>query len=83
MYNANCNCARHMMLAGRTHHDAMICIIDHCVTNPERGLVNKPYGNMDAISTDNEFEIMVKTDFDHVKCLGTRRSMTGSVVFLK
>ena len=41
-----------MMLTGRTHYDAMVHVMDYCVTTPERGLVLKPYGDWDGISTD-------------------------------
>ena len=59
MYNATCDCERHMTLAGKTHYDDRICIMDYCETTPESGLVLKPY---DGISTDYEFEVIVKTD---------------------
>ena len=38
IYHATCNCTRHMTLVGRTHYDAMILIMDYCITTPERGL---------------------------------------------
>ena len=60
IYNTTHNCARHMMLAGRTHYDAMVFVMDYCMTNPERGLVLKPHDDWDGISMDNEFEVMVK-----------------------
>ena len=82
IYSVTCNCERHMMLAGRTHRDAMICIIDYCVISPERGLFFKPYDNWDRVSTDYEFEVIVKMDSNYTKCQDTRRSMTGSVVYL-
>ena len=62
IYNATCNNSRHMMLPGRTHYNAMVCIMDYCITNPERGLVLKLHGDLDRISTDYKFEVMVKTD---------------------
>ena len=57
--NATHNCARHMMLAGKTYYKAMIGILDYCVTTPERGLVFKPYSHWDGIGTDYKFEVMV------------------------
>ena len=60
IYNATHNCARHMTLAGKTHYNAMKCLIDYCVMTPKRGLVLKPYGDWYGISMDYEFEIMVK-----------------------
>ena len=32
IYNAACDCTRHMILPGRTHYNAMVCIMDYCVT---------------------------------------------------
>ena len=52
IYNATCNCTRHKMLAGRTHYDAIVCIMDYCVTTPERGLLLKPHGDWNGISID-------------------------------
>ena len=52
IYNATCNCARQMALAGRTHYDAMVQKMDYCVTTPERGLVLNPYSDWNRISTD-------------------------------
>ena len=82
IYNMTCDCARHMTLAGRPHYNAMICIMDYCVTTPQRRLVLKLHGDWDGINTDYEFESMVKTDSNCTKCSGTRRIMTGSVVYL-
>ena len=58
MYNATHNCARDMMLGGKTHYNVMICIMDNCMTTLERGLVLKPQGDWDEVSTDYEFEVM-------------------------
>ena len=71
-----------MMLAGRTHSDAMVCIMDYCMTIPERGLVLKPHGDGDGVNTDYEFEVTVKMDSDYAKYPNTRRSMRESVVYL-
>ena len=60
----------------------MICIMDYCVTTPETGLLLKLFGEWDRIYKGYEFEVIVKTDSDCAKCLNTRRSMTGSVVYL-
>ena len=54
-----------MMLSDRTHYDAIVCIIDYCMTTSERELVLKPQSNWDGISTDYEFEDTVKTDFNY------------------
>ena len=70
------------MLAGRTHYDAMVCIMDYFMTTPERELVLKPYGDWNGISTDYEHEVMVRNDSDYAKCPDTRRRMTGSVMCL-
>ena len=48
----------------------------------ERGLVLKPYGDWDGISTDDIFEVTVKMDSDYAKYLDTKRWMIGSVVYL-
>ena len=61
IYNVTCNCTIHMILAGRTHYNAMLCIIDYCMTTPERGLVLKQHCYWDGISTDYKFEVTVKT----------------------
>ena len=82
IYNATHDCARCMMLAWKTHYDAMIHIMGYCVTSPVRGLVLKSIVVWDGISTDYQFEVMVKTDSDYAKCLDTRRSMTESVISL-
>ena len=71
-----------MMLADRLHYNAMVCITDYCATTPERGLVLKPHGNWDRISMDYKFEVTVKTDSNYAKCPDTRRSITGSIVYL-
>ena len=81
-YNATQVCARPMMLSGKTHYNAMICIMDYCVTTPERGSVLKPYGDRDGISTDYKIKVMVRTNSDYAKYLDTRRSMTERVVYL-
>ena len=67
IYNATCNCARHMTLAGKTHYNAMICIMDYFITTPERGLLLKPFGNWGGLSTGYKFEVTVKTDSDYPK----------------
>ena len=64
IYNATHECARHFMLAGKTYYNAVICIMNYCVTTLGRGFVLKPYGTWDGISTDYEFEVMAKTDSD-------------------
>ena len=38
------------MLAGRTHYNIMVCIMDYYMATPERGLVLKPHGDWDGIS---------------------------------
>ena len=80
IFNATHDCARHMTLSGRTHYNAMVLIMDYCVTAPERGLVLKPYGDWDQISLYYKFEVMVKTA-DYAKCPETRK-VTGHVVYL-
>ena len=70
-----------MTLAGKSHNDAMIFVMNYCVTTPERGLVLKPYGDGDGIFTDYKFEVTVKTDSDYENCLDTR-SVTENVVYL-
>ena len=82
IYNTTQDCTRYMMLADRTHNDAMVCIIDYCITTPERGLVLKTHDNWDGISTDYEFEVRVKTDSVYAKCPDTRRNIIRSVVYL-
>ena len=82
IYKATQDCTRHMKLAGRTHYNAMVCIMDYYVTTPERGLVLKPHGDWDRISMYYKFEVMVKPDSDYAKCPDTRRSITGSVMYL-
>ena len=52
------------------------------MTTQKRGLVIKPHGDYDGVSTDYQFELTVKTDSDYAKFPDTRRSMTGSVVYL-
>ena len=81
IYNATCNCTRCMVLAGKTHYDAMVPIMDYCVTTTQRGLVLKPHGDWDGISTDYKVEVTVKMDANYAKCPNTRRSMTESVVY--
>ena len=76
IYNVTQDCTRHMTLAGRSQYNAMICIMDYCVTTPERGLVLKPHGDWDGISTDYKFEVMVITDSDNATCPDMRRSIT-------
>ena len=66
-----------MMLAGRTYYDAMVGIMDYCMTTPERGLVLQLHGDSDGINTDYEFEVTVEMDSDYAKCLDTRRSTEG------
>ena len=83
IYNATPNCTRHMMLAGRIHYNDMVHIMDYCMVPPARELVLKLHGNWDRISTDYEFEVKVKTDSNNAKCPNTRRSVTGSMVYLK
>ena len=73
---------RHITLAGKTHYNAMISIMNYCVTTPERRLVLKSYGDWDEISTNYKFQVMVKMDSNYAKCPDTRRIMTGSVVYL-
>ena len=51
---------RHMTLAGRTHYNAMVCIMDYCMTTPERGLALKPHSDWEGISADSKFEVKVK-----------------------
>ena len=54
-----------MVLTGRTHYDAMICIMDYCVTTPEGRLVLKPHNEWDRISMIYKFEVMAKRDSDY------------------
>ena len=75
IYNMTHDCARHIMLAGRTHYDAMVCIMDYCI-------VLKLHEDWVGISTDHEFVVMIKIHFDNAKCPDTRRSVTESVVYL-
>ena len=77
-----CNCARHMTIAGMTHYDSVVHIMKYCMATPEIGLVLKPYCELDGTITDYKFEVTVKTDSDDAKCQDTRRSVTGSVVYL-
>ena len=51
-YNVTFDCARHMKLAGKTCYDAMVHIVDDCLTTPESELVIKPFGERDRIDTD-------------------------------
>ena len=60
IHNATQSCARHMMLAERTHYDAMVHIMDYCMTTPERVLVLNPHNDWNGISTDYKFEVMVE-----------------------
>ena len=57
-YNMTQDCTRHMMLAGRTHYNAMVCIMDYCMTTPERGLVLKPHGNWDGIDNTANLKLL-------------------------
>ena len=57
IYNAAYDCVRHIMLAGRTHYNAMIHVLDYCVTTPERGLVLKPFSNWDGINTKTNLKL--------------------------
>ena len=83
IYNATHNCARQMMLAGRTHYyNVMVCIMDYCMITPERGLVLKLHSDWDGISTDYKFKVTVKTDSDYAKFPDTRGSVTESMVYL-
>ena len=59
-YNATCTCERHMVHAGKTHYNAMICIMNCCVTTPKTGLVFKPFHEWDGIYTDYKFKVMLK-----------------------
>ena len=80
IYNMAHNCTRHMMLAGMTHYEAMVDIMDYCVTTPERGLVLKPHNDLDGISTDYEFEVTVKMDFnDHDRKCGVPEWSAGNI----
>ena len=51
-----------MKLAGKTHSNATIYIMDCCVITQDRGLVLQPFSKWDEISTDYQFEVMVKID---------------------
>ena len=44
----------------REDYDAMICTTDYSVTTPARGLVLKPHGHWDGISTYYKLEVTVK-----------------------
>ena len=52
IYNETCTCATHMKLAKKTHYNAMIHIMDYCVTTPEGRLVLKPFGEWKRMNTD-------------------------------
>ena len=58
--NTTHDCTRHMMLTGRTHYNAMVCIMDYCMTTLERGLVLKPHSDWAGINTGYMFEVTVK-----------------------
>ena len=45
MNNTTHDYTRHIVLAGSTHYNAMVCKMDYWVTTPERGLVLKPHGD--------------------------------------
>ena len=68
IYNMTHNSTRHKMLAGSMHYNAMVHIVDYCMTTTKRGLVLKLHGDWDGISTNYKFEVKVKMDSNNAKC---------------
>ena len=66
----------------RTHYNAMVHIIDYCMTTPQTGLVLNLHGDWEGISMDYKFEVTVKKNFDYAKCLDRKKSISGGVVYL-
>ena len=82
MYNSVRDCARHMKIDREDHYEAMIRLMDYCVSTPERGLLLAPKGNWDGRDASYEFEISVSADSGYAKDLDSRRSITGVVTYL-
>ena len=53
IYNMTQDCARHMMLAGRTHNNAMVSVMDYCMTTSEREYLSHTAIGMELVQITN------------------------------
>jgi hypothetical protein len=71
-----------MTAATPAHMKAMIRVMKYCVGTPFRGWTLKPVRTWDG-SPKHKFVISVVSDSDYAKDLDTRRSVSGTSVFLE
>ena len=74
--------SKYMSGATLAHVKAMHRVMDYCVATPKRGLLLKPERTWDG-SPDFEFVITGRSDSDYAKDTDTRKSVSGSAVFLE
>ena len=80
--NAVRELSRYMSGATPAHMKAMLRLMKYCTGTPERGWTLKPNRKWDG-SPKHKFIISGLSDSDYAKDVDTRRSVTGTAVFLE
>ena len=80
--NAVRELARHCHAPSKAHWDAMTLCIRYVRGTPTRGLVLKPSGNWDGKDRNFKFVIRGRSDSNYATDPESRRSVTGTVVYL-
>ena len=80
--NAVRELSRYMTGATPAHMKAMLRVMKYCVGSPERGWTLKPTRKWDG-SAKHMFIISGLSDSDYAKDIDTRRSVSGTAVFLE
>ena len=81
-YNAVRDLARHMTAADPGHFAAMLHMMKYCIGTKNRGLVLKPNRKWNG-EKDFKFKIRGKSDSNYATDPETRKSITGTVVYLE
>jgi hypothetical protein len=80
--NAVRELSKNMKAASEVHMKAMQRTMRYCLATPERGLLLKPNGKWNG-DPNYEFEIKGRSDANYATDPATRRSVSGSSVFLE
>ena len=82
IYNGVRDLARHMTSASQVHYDAMIYLMRYCTATPDRGLLLSPTRVWNG-NKNFKFRVRGRSDSNCATDPETRRSITGTVVYLE